>query len=121
MDIIEFLRARYDEDEQIATAASTPGHWGPSGHSVLTSDDIEIIEASRADSVHIARHDPARALREIEAHRSIVALYEALNDHPMRSDTAFHWQRLAMKQTVRKLARIYAEHPDFDPEWIPQR
>lgn len=128
MNIVEFLKARYDEDEQVARAAASGSWWavdaGEYGAEVYTTG--EVVAASREgggvgleDAVHIARHNPDRVLREIEAHRSIVAFYEALNDHPMRSDAAFHWQRLAMKQTVRKLARIYADHPDFDPEWVP--
>lgn len=125
MTITEFLNARYDEDEQVARAA-TPGHWGPSGHSVLTSDDIEFIEASRTDSVHIARHDPARALREITAKRALLRAhpFEPYADEPsegfcaecQRGGSAGVWPC----PTVRIMSAVYADHPDYRQEWKPQ-
>lgn len=73
---------------------------------------------------HIARHDPARVLREVQAKRAILALHTAtdggsacegcgtvgvcddwvtddVNDCPM----------------LHALANVYADHPDFVAEW----
>lgn len=72
---------------------------------------------------HIARHDPARVLAEAETKRRIVALHgdngfgescmtcvdpsapDAQSDHPCR--------------TLRVIAAVYFEHPDYRSEWRP--
>ena len=95
MTIVEFLTARLAEDEQDAVAAtvgpwrhSPDKHWrkpgttwfeeavfaGPAGDGATCvagtgeTDDPQ----SMADARHIARHDPARVLREVEAKRRIL-------------------------------------------------
>lgn len=123
-DLVAFLRARYDEDEQVATAA-TPGPWvaggigdfgwsvsGPSGG--VEADDSE---AGRADAEHIARHDPARALAEVAAKRRVLDAWP---------DSFGQWSAdqadaaRAMKTAVLLLLALpYAGHPDYREEWRP--
>lgn len=87
--IDEFLRARLEEDEQIARSA-LPGPWlrgterehlvdhvlygqstSWSGHLGQVAN-FEVAHSGAANLEHIARHDPARVLREVEAKRAIV-------------------------------------------------
>ncbi|WP_329390218.1 DUF6221 family protein [Streptomyces sp. NBC_01716] len=107
-DLGAFLQARYDEDEAAARVA-TPGPWGPSGKSVIDGDGIAFVEAPRRDAAHIARHDPARVLRGIEAKRRVVG---RINSHAagMGVDEVHG-------DVLRALAAEYADHPDFDPSW----
>jgi hypothetical protein len=67
--------------------------------------DYETAVLDGADAAdHIARHDPARVLAEIEAKRRIVDLTE----HGCGDD----YQRVQ-----RALALPYADHPDYDERW----
>lgn len=123
MTITEFLTARYDEEAASARAA-TPGPWAPSGKSVLDSDDTEFVEATRRDALHIARHDPARVLREIAAKRSVVDLHVC----PCPADCGecgacsgdHHADPTpAPCETLRHMAAVHADHPDYQQEWAP--
>ena len=86
MTVTEFLQARFAQEEALARAATSGpweacavGHTGfhvvrPVGGSewisqVTRNDRVE----QEADASHIARHDPARALREVQAKHAIVA------------------------------------------------
>lgn len=145
-DLVAFLRARLEEDEQIARAA-TPGPWAwtpekdvwdQNGPTLIRkgtdAPDAELVEVaagwghdawgiyiSDADQAHIAAHDPARVLREIEAKRRLVERYErALENrraHP--DDLASAGALLALHGTVKVLAMPYADHPDYRDEWRP--
>lgn len=170
--IVEFLRARVDEDEQTAyrilhrpdctcqpegrsvifrhdqwvrryvsedspeqvirTATDAegqmpedwePGRPVPEGwiqpHEVAMVPAVGDQDMSRWIGQHIARHDPDRVLAEVEAKRRVVEDYERKLDnrraHPddLGSAGAF----LALHGTVKLLAAVYADHPDYDPAW----
>ena len=85
----------------------------------------------KADARHIARHDPARVLREIAAKRAIVAAH-----HPETPSKYGHdVLRCAVCQTergvwaedrhadpwpcltLRHLAAVWSDHPDYRAEW----
>jgi hypothetical protein len=57
--------------------------------------------ASLDEGEHIARHDPARVLREVESKRRIVEWA-----------STFGYTKL-----LEELALPYRDHPDFDPAW----
>ena len=147
MDIVEFLRARLDEDEAVARAAideDRPAvHWMweqvdgepgdplwlrtveefptisgvgdlpafPLGYDVLVGESLPAMP-------HIARHDPARVLREVEAKRDAVRAAERVL-FPSQSRRGDFWdgQRAYAEASLRILASVYADHPDYDPEW----
>ena len=68
-DLIAFLNARLDEDEAAAKAA-----WGVEWDwRYVTRPFGE--RPSIAHTVHIARHDPARVLREVAFKRAILGQY----------------------------------------------
>jgi Family of unknown function (DUF6221) len=106
-DLVEFLRARLDEDERAAL-------------NVRPDQDY-------SDSAHQERWSPARVLREVEAKRAIVDDYEdaaaicraALAEdtygktHPRTAAGAF----IAYQATARNLAGIWRDHPDYQQGW----
>jgi hypothetical protein len=59
-------------------------------------------------AAHIARHDPARVLREVEAKRAIVA---AVAESP--------GEATGLGVAMLHLAAVYADHPDYRQEWRP--
>jgi hypothetical protein len=81
-DLVEKIRTAIDEDERIAQAAA--GHcaqWTASDSGIYPSDGSRhpgpIVTGVYGDldenyGAHIARHDPARVLRQVAAHRKIL-------------------------------------------------
>lgn len=140
-DLVAFVRARLDEDEAVARAA-TPGLWVAGTSSGLLVDNgvygqgdggvefacdtREAVAYSTANVVHIARHDPARALREVEAKREIVDEHGNVNDGSCGTCVTAAWgypthggsapQKWPC-HTLRLLAAVYADHPDYREEW----
>jgi hypothetical protein len=105
--ITEFLEARIAEDEAAARLR-----------------DVQTFGAEqRAFAGVQGVFDPARVLAECEAKRRIVAV------HSIRADTCetcteYHSQISGCENepwpcaTIRALASVYADHPDFDPAWL---
>ncbi|MGW4422556.1 DUF6221 family protein [Streptosporangium sp. NPDC004631] len=95
-DLIAFFRARLDEDERWALAAS-PGPWSENAESdeVLAVDGITVADGFalsgnqlRATVAHIARHDPARVLAEVAAKRRLLEQYERVLRSKAANDAA---------------------------------
>ena len=141
----EFLAARLDEDEATAKAAAkvepedkeTSGWYGHAqwvakyGTVVDACDDdyAMMIESTDEVCAHIARHDPARVLREVEAKRRRLERYlgqsgydlpdgvqEGRDPDERESDQAV---KDALEQEVREDAAVYSDHPDYDEAWRP--
>ena len=132
MDLVEFLTARLNEDEQAARAAD---------------DDlgylIGAVEYSypkeEVDERHALRHAPPRVLAEVDAKRRILdehALTVEKGDaDPYDSSTGERrlaeysvtcavcgWasdDRTSACRTLRLLALPYADHPNYDEAWRP--
>lgn len=145
-DLVAFLRARLDEDEQAALKATdgVADHLLPEDRSwadptgALTRqaadwvsakwlfssrvvakiegwNEISISEGDTKIAEHIARHDPARVLREVEAKRRIIAELWDLDEGFATDHTA---PRTA-KAVLRLMALPYADHPDYHEDWRP--
>jgi len=133
-DLTAFLTARLDEDEAVAKAAAscTGPDWHQS-HAVTANgattivfngpdDDIEVADTLRRDDQEIApfiaRHDPARALREVEAKRALVRRCEQQAkrefDNAMEEDRTW-----VLWPVLFELAAIWSDHPDYDQAWKP--
>lgn len=104
MTITEFLLARIAEDEAGARRGLLCGEAHPT-----------------ADVYHPDGHPDPRAERECEAKRRIVAEHP-LDDEGFCYDDAthshgckWHWPC----PTLRALASVYADHPDYHEEWRP--
>jgi hypothetical protein len=149
-DLVAFLRQRLQDDEDAARGAAdsagtnwigtmeSGNPWRYSdGQGVYTWSE-EGVESDRPQVAavqwepvqdHIARHDPARVLADVQAKRAI------LKEHPSEGPIDEHWSWSRLYpwcttcsdaddgptywpcRTVLLLASVYADHPDFDPAW----
>ncbi|MFB7907659.1 DUF6221 family protein [Kitasatospora sp. NPDC056076] len=129
-DLITFLRARLDEDEQAARAAGGDS-WTVREQSL---DTVAVYDSRREPVVydegqpsdeqmrHIARHDPARALAEVDAKRRILAHYDEAragvrNPVSQENYDTMRTMRWVVREVLQMLALPYADHPDYRPEW----
>lgn len=147
-DLVGFLRERLDEVKATAQEAcqGATGVWmvGRYGE-VSYGDDLAdwpdddpgdgiVVYAegkpSEGQARHIALHDPARVLREVEAKRRILALHQAIPAWPHGTVGANYYrttrvcascdERTAVPcPTLRLLALPYDQHPDYRTEWRP--
>lgn len=130
-DLVTFLRARLDEDEAVARDAADYDSWrtDDEGGKVIPSSGIKagaktfFIASTWFTEYgeHIARHDPARVLREVEAKRRVVARYEEATTGAAQEDrlSAASWRPVVsiLAPVLRDLAEPYADHPDYRSEW----
>jgi hypothetical protein len=107
-DLIAFITARLDEDEAAANAAA-PGPWSRSGPYVGAEPGIIVQARFSEDAAHIARHDPARVLREVEVGRWMLSETE-------------RWMAAAptfRDGMLRRIATAWSDHQDYRQEWRP--
>jgi hypothetical protein len=136
-ELVEFLRARLDDDEAKAQAGATALGSPPSWPDYQTYDSPELDVALE----YLDHWGPSRALAEIEAKRRIVDEHFGLlhpqgnpdracrqcSDRRADDDPLSHggnddrWLRLepAPCLTVRLLALPYAGHEAYQEEWRP--
>lgn len=134
VDLVQWLTARLDTDEQIAREA-TEGPWrnaptarhhatasGRSEEAVFGSppDVGAVVVAITGEAVErrnlvnaefIAAHDPARVLREIDAKRRIIAAYENYDREAPELDVP--------ESVLRLLALPYADRDGYQESWRP--
>jgi hypothetical protein len=154
-DLVEFLKARLDEDERtaLAAAAANPGvaarHWSAEevddkdpttglwrkAWGIVPSRVRGIVLARTIDitptvSAHIARHDPSRVLRDVEAKRAELALAAALLQPPpmppglpalaVEMAAIKHDDERALGEVwLQLLALPYSDHESYRQEWAP--
>src|SRR5258708_4373565 len=124
-DLAAFLTARLDEDEVAAKAATNV--YGADWNAQTGSEYLParvygkggrgrpVADPSRAyPAGHIARHDPARGLREVKAKRAILKAGEGGGAMDFAEPPQF-WAALDI--AVRALAAVYSDHPDYDQAW----
>jgi hypothetical protein len=116
-DLVAFLAARLDEDEAAARAAlSQSAEEG-------TAWWFDDVGPETPREFHVARHDPARVLREVEARREILNRYARglAGDLPeWKAGRELIEAGLAILRAVlRDLAAVYSDHPDYRAEWKP--
>jgi rubrerythrin len=133
--IVEFLEARIAEDEAIARAT----------YPYPENAEYFAAEALRDAQPHGSRCGwrmgeqlsdgcecdyPARVLREVEAKRAILADHETRVERGFDPVDAIDWSCSVCSRcgtissdesdgcpTVRALASVYADHPDYRGEW----
>lgn len=149
-DLVQWLRAQLDEDERIARAASeyaepvwrldedgaTVLWWPPEPHVAdkerekglpVVSDRWrgQTIESSgHRIAPHVAEHDPARVLREIEAKRRILAeIVPRMNEMDDQIDAEFGSPSVPIEYESEKLlcllALPYSDRPGYREDWRP--
>lgn len=98
LTLADFLLARLAEDEAVAVEmrddTETWGNPYATGTSITYEDHF----------------DPARVLAEVAAKRAIVEAYR----HIIEPDPV---RRAALEFVCRTLAKVHADHPDYDEEW----
>lgn len=121
IDPIAFIEARLAADEQTAKAAigaGERGEWTADGCCV--EGDIHIYDEGGHDerqAEHIARHDPARVLREVEAKRQLLEMYREAKVYYDANRSAPAGEAHGLWTAVRLLALAWADHPDYRAEW----
>lgn len=101
----EFLTARLDEDEAAAKAAASR----PLGDQWIDGTRLTAVAA------HIARHDPARVLREVEAKRKILNSWVSAataDRYSAGPEPIDHFQD-GLEHALRLLATAWSDHPDY--------
>lgn len=119
-DVVEFLRERLDEDEEIARrvvdrwyidtdgCASRPIEQWADGEDRLPNHH----------NVWFLVHDPARVLRDVDAKRKIVEAYHEGRENPeCLTNPMWHALVYQLKRTCHALASAYSDHPDYLREW----
>ncbi|OZE77245.1 hypothetical protein CH305_18590 [Rhodococcus sp. 15-649-2-2] len=120
MGVVEFLLARIDEDEQVASAidskqldsgwstsynqfglANTPPGWYITPHIGLAYEE----EGAR----HIARFNPERVLREVTAKRALIKS----TIKRIEEGWGYHGNEGIVCADLRPMAEVYSDHPDF--------
>lgn len=173
-DLIEFLRDCLDEDAARAVKArdfdyAQCGVWEARGpypaasgeadgvlrprgnlRAEIGKDDIFVEAELPWDLIpHMARHDPARVLREVEAKRAIVDAYLPPGEDPhpgmpctddaerdsngeIYAETYFSERGACVRHVeaskrllhhdyvLRLLALPYADHPGYKQDWAPK-
>lgn len=139
-DLTQWLNEQLDEDERIARAAShvlrNGAHWSldewhgrEQPHSLIaqgTAEQPVALGHFTADPVpteqalHIAAHDPARVLREVEAKRRLLDIHRPYVAEPGQACLGcaggIEFERCPV---VRLLALPYADRPGYRDEWRP--
>ena len=122
-DLAEFVAARLDEDEAAAKAVTFRSRFEADGHHVHSPGGLgsppmplaDVIDAETA--AHIARHDPARVLREVAVMRAILEHCARADGDSPRDRERGRWD--SSNETMRILGTIWHDHPDYRPEWKP--
>lgn len=113
MTLTEFLLARIAEDEVAARQARDriyPTMW---------SEDVGKMHGQHVVA-HVERHAPDRVLAECETKRRIVADLRQIEDSLQGTDLVPWYEAnadWAAGRTLRHLAAVYADHPDYQQEW----
>lgn len=157
-DLAAFIEARLADDERIANEATMAGQiWSQAdperypGHIEDSAGVVVYDEGAPTgdQAAHIARHDPLRVLREVEAKRAILAEHEPAwqavewphdqngkGDAPVcpRCQNAEHDTPedpgvlpegfvtsyvLAPCPTLLAILSVWSDHPDYDQGWKP--
>ncbi|GGW15787.1 hypothetical protein GCM10018980_51560 [Streptomyces capoamus] len=140
-EFVEWLRSQLSEDERIARAAG--GRWRElSGNWVAAAegDHRVAMVLAAGERAHIVAHDPARVLREIDAKRQILGLYNSaveeratlrarmreVIDSDRDEFGRLHNEETRLIETartltpvVRLLALPYADRPGYREDWRP--
>ncbi|MEU3161810.1 DUF6221 family protein [Streptomyces griseoincarnatus] len=146
-DLVQWLRAQLDEDERMARAAGGEAWQWEHGYGDMCNDrtcpygelatdeavimqvhGFDVRQDDRQVADHIAAHDPARVLSEIDAKRRLVDLHTkdeyydgcVICDNGNNSCgcmSGWHWTYPC--DTLKILALPYADRPGYREEWRP--
>lgn len=134
-DLVTWLRAQLDEDERVARAIAAPdwtegAAWlrdmiDPLPSQLRAHPGMMPMNVTEEDVRHIARWDPRRVLREIEAKRRIIYELGAQASRYRDGDptTIISPEGRALANQARRYLRLlalpYADRPGYRDEWRP--
>lgn len=132
----------FSEGQHVAECRAADGGMGP------WAADLRGSGFPQGNADHIARHDPARVLRQVMAMRSLVALIEAERHFYVDEDTWYSCPQASepdnpepgsgcgnenraglscdcgldkrVFERLAAIAAIWSDHQDYDPEWAPE-
>lgn len=105
----------YLNDAGRADLRSVERYSSPSSRWTLPHFVMSTEETRTVDAMHIARHDPARVLREVEAKRLILAWCVRMDPEPNVGGVLAGEAR----RITRWLALPYADRDGYREEWRP--
>lgn len=124
-DLVAFVRARLDEEEQTAREAGGEGWRCPAevpGEIHDRGGAIAFTLRTHGYDHHIARQDPARTLQRIETNRVLLDEYTEVaaldTDRPQRDFAS--GRAFGLGFAVRQMAAEHAGHPDYQVKWLPR-
>lgn len=120
--LADFITARLAEDEAAARESHHEGQrWITEEEGVYRWPDDELVHSAdrKADARHIARHDPARVLREVTAKRAILARYGECPSTNLGEQLQWSQEQQGLYRAMEYLATAWADHPDYRAEWQP--
>lgn len=129
-DLVRWLGVQLDEDERIADAArgQGDGRWHhdssyPNGYVYDEHNQPVVYDESTPspeEAVHIAAHDPARVLREIDAKRKLLTdLLPDLQQADRSIEGEWGSSDDLAERMLRLLALPYADREGYREEWAP--
>jgi len=118
--LVTFLHVRLDEEADLAGRCDDDdcGVWTAHGRT-LDFCQVELSGFHPAIALHVALHDPARVLREIEAKRRVLARHAL---RPATGNPELPWDNRDDCQydgetwpcgDLLDLASPYGDHPDY--------
>lgn len=136
-DLIAFLTARLAEDEEVARDARAcaevkDGRWFDGEDEINDDNGLRLATVNHPFvTAHIARHDPSRVLREVEADRRLIEAYhdranwaEELRDpdtdYRNVTEADARWEEgatAALLAAIQFRAAVYSDRPDYRQEW----
>ena len=130
-DLVDFLRARLDEDEATARAAAR-NYDSETGRAEWTVDGLAIVAADghcvavteladdEDDRAHIARWDPKHVLLEVATKRRVLRTIDAGGRwRALRTRRQMNAYREWAEHVLHLLALPYTNHPKYQSEWAP--
>lgn len=135
VDLVQWLGEQLNTDERIAHAAcwddqsavwtARPPRASYERYTVVDylGDGVVAVTPENADAdgvgPHVAEHDPARVLREIDAKREILARYEELRAASKEADLIGDVTEEYQDFLLPMLALPYADRPGYQEAWRP--
>lgn len=121
-NLVEFLMARLDEDEHFARRTHS-SEW--------TFDELGQLLVNQGQTIskianlgvdnfgwHIARHDPARVLRDVAAGRALIKVATEAKEASNTSVGDDYMMAAACLETaLKQRAEVYSDHPDYQEAW----
>lgn len=111
-DFVQFLLARIADNEAAARQVQS------AAKAAVGSASWVVVGADNPTGVD---YDPARVLADCKAKRLIVEAYQRAREQALAAGAGAGGAGAAfgLMRAVTLLAEVYADHPDFQEDWLP--